>query len=295
VKAEKSLNLAPSLYRLELSRDGSKIYVLNEMESKLVAVDVGTFEKGKELELGGGERCLSQNSEGTILIAAGKRRITVVSVPKWARQSTFTIEENILDACAVNSDTVVVSTTNSTYLEVSIKKEAVVGMIRSMGGSRMILSGDGRRIHTGEGTLFLPDRATGVREMTVTSHPNTAFGEFSVSPDYRMMLTGTGNVYRLGRSFAADLASLGRTDNHQSAAWALAAHRVYLFNSLGFMKEYDIETWELKKSWYLGWQVQQAYSNDQGTLLTLYGLQLQNETEGQTPGARDLVQLKIPR
>ena len=81
----------------------------------------------------------------------------------------------------------------------------------------------------------------------------------------------------------ADIIEAAKVEGHWSSAWAPAVKRLYVGTSLGFVKEYDTETWELTKSWMLGHRFTEAFADEKGTVLFGVGQVVTAGGGGETP------------
>ena len=158
LKPVKSLKLSATISRALRSVDGKKLYLLNASDSKLLIVDVEGFQIEKEIALTGGETTMSLAPGGTTVVTAGKRTVTVVSLTQAKAIRNFAIESDINEVCAVDESTLVAAAGGQTMM-ISISKQAVVQKTSGGGTSRLYLSKDGRRIHSGSGTILLPDKS----------------------------------------------------------------------------------------------------------------------------------------
>jgi hypothetical protein len=300
LKPAKSVPLASAITRSIRTADGKRLYLLNASDSKVIVVNLETFEKEKEIALAGGESSLSLAPSGNLLVAAGKRTVTTVSPKDGKMQKSFPIEGDIVDVCATDDQTVVASTNNGIVL-VSLPKQAIVGKIFG-GGGRVQLSKDGKRIYAGGGSFLLPDKAQGREELMASGFRGGVSTDFSMSPDGRFAVAPQGVVYRLGKSSVADMVEVARVEMHWSAAWAPGSKRLFALTSLGFVKEYDTETFEMTRSWALGYRMAEAFSDEGGTHLIGFG---QPVPGGQTSETQryanqqaitgDLFQFEIPK
>jgi hypothetical protein len=81
----------------------------------------------------------------------------------------------------------------------------------------------------------------------------------------------------MGKSHAAAMLPAAMVESSSAVAWAAASNRAYIVTGEGFVKEYDARTWDLERSWDLGYRLTDAYANHEGTLLQGVGQALPEE------------------
>jgi hypothetical protein len=260
------------------------------------------FQEEKEIALAGGETVMSLAPGGSVLVAGGKRVISIVSPSQGKLLKTFSVEQELTDVCAVDDQTII-ACGGGTIVAISIAKQAIVSRSNYIAnGGRLYPSRDGKKVYTGAGSVLLPDKAQGREELTVSSQfssssPHALF----MSPDGRFATSPDGKVYRLGKSFVADMIEIAKIEQHWASAWATGSKTLFLVNGAGFVKEYDTDTWEMRKSWFLGWRMTELFTNEAGTVLTGVG-QAAPPGQGdssrntyQPPPPGDLLQFEIPK
>ncbi len=303
LKPAKTLKLAASITRSVRTTDGKKLYLLNASDSKVLLVNLETFQTEKEIALTGGESVMSISPSGNVLVAAGKRTVTVASPSQGKVLKSFSIESDVMDVCMIDDQSVLASTNNQMVM-ISIPKQAIVSKAYGGGsGGRLIMSRDGKKVYAGGGSILLPDKAQGREEMVASQGGRSGAPEFIMSPDGRFGAAPYGQVFRLGKSYVADMLEVAKVEPHWSSAWAPGAKRLYVATSLGFIKEYDTETWEMSKSWMLGWRISDLFSDDQGTVLYGIGQAVPQNTgssesprhPGQQVPPGDLLQFEVPK
>lgn len=295
IKADRKLDLPQVPHRTVRSQDGKQIYLLNAETSRLCTVDLEAFQKGKEIAVGEGASLLSLAADNSVLVAASRNELSVVSLSDWKLESKFVIEYPLHDICAINAKTLVGSTMHNEILEISIPKQAVTKVIGGGNSENLLLSRDGRRIYTTTGMVQLQIGQDGRRDLLEGTTLPIGAGGMLPSPDLRFAVGVRGGVVRLGTSSFGGVAPVAQLEPNRGAAWAPAAQKLFLFTVKDRVREYDTDTWELKKEWPLGWMMDAAYSDDTGTVLTVYG--------GPTSfvaihppnlNGKDLVQFKVP-
>lgn len=276
ITPNRSITLDASEVRALRSPDGKKIYLLNASDAQVLAIDLAEFTIESSVKLAGRETFMSLAPSGEVLVAGGGQSITAVSLPKAEVRKTFRIETPIMELCAIANDTIIVLTTGS-LVTVSISKQAIVDRtyLHSNGG-RLLLSPDRTRLYTPGSVVILPDVSKGTPE-TVLDVPYEEAGALALSPDGRFGVGCGGAVFRMGKSYAAAMLLVAVVEHHSAAAWAPAINRAYFMTSEGFVKEYDARTWDLARSWELGYVLIDAYVNDAGTLLQGVGKALPEE------------------
>ena len=84
------------------------------------------------------------------------------------------------------------------------------------------------------------------------------------------MVSTSGLVFRLGKSFVADLVEIGKVEPHWSSVFNPGRKVLMVFQANGFVKEYDMETFEISRTWNLGWKVWDSVVVDGGaSIVTL--------------------------
>jgi hypothetical protein len=298
---DKTLKITAAVTRALPSADGKKIFVLNASDSKVLVVDLAKLETEKEIALAGGETVFSIAPSGNVIMAGGKRTITAASIATGKVTKTFSIEMDVVDVCAID-DTTLLASASSNLLVISIPKQAVVNRINAAGG-RLYPARGGKKIHMPGGAILLPDKAVGRDELAYAPTRGGSGYDLSISPDGRFGVSPHGQVYRLGKSFAADMVDLGKVEVHWGAAWAPSRKRLFLVTSLGFVKEYDTDSWELARSWFLGYQLSDVFFDEAGGFLVGVGGTVpanQGSSErprysNQAPQAGDLHRFELPK
>jgi hypothetical protein len=303
---EKSLKLAAVVSRTLRSSDGKSLYLLDATDARVLIVKMETLEKEKEIALSGGETAMALAPSGKVLATGGKRTVTIASIPEARKTRSFTIENDVTDLVALDDQTVL-ALTNGGLVIISVPKQAVVGKssYSSVGsGGRLMMSKDGKKVYTGEGSILLPDKAQGRDDFMVSRQGSrNSGGEYVMSPDGRFAVATQGGVVRLGKSFVADMVDVAKVVPHWASAWAPAKKRLYLVTSSGFVKEYDTETWELAKSWSLGYRFTEVFVDEAGGFLVGVGQAVPASTgsyesaryQNQLPPAGDLFKFELPK
>ncbi len=269
LKPAKSLGLKSVLGRLLFSKDGKQIYLLDATDSKVLLVDSECLAVSKEIPLEGGEKVMALTPDGRTIVCAGNKQITVVSVEPAKVIKSFAIEQDILEVCPLDGERCYAIVDGRLAL-VSISKQAIVERCPQGAQGSMHLLGD--RIVTGAGSIYPPDKSKGRDAVQWPAPgPSNYPGSFTISPDGKFAAWPTGVVTRLARSAVADMALLARVDPHLSSAWTPDGKKLLLFTGAGFVKEVDVETLELSKSWQLGYQAFEARVDASGSRLYILG------------------------
>lgn len=292
-----TLKLGAVITRGFPSPDGKRLFLLNASDSKLLVVNVETLELESEVALSGGETAMSLSPSGKVILAAGKKTVTSVSIADLKVAKTISIEMDVTDVCALDDGSGLVVGYSGIGLVVMSKQSIVQKLPNS--GSRCYLVRGGTRLFCGNGSILLPDKSQGRNEMVFSMNRANWGSDYNISPDGRFGVTYDGTVVRFGKCFVAELVSIGKVDPNWSVAWSLPRKRLYGITGAAMVKEYDLDSWELQTSWRLGYRLSEAWIDATGTYLMGIGIPMQGDSgsrpPNQQPPLSDLYKFEIPK
>lgn len=267
-----TLKIGAMVTRMIPSSDGKKFYLLNASDSKVVVVNAETLAADKEIALSGGETAMDLGPSGKVLLACGKKTVSSVSIDDGKMTKTFPIENDAFEIAAIDDQTALVATNNG-LVTVSVPKQSIVSKLGQGGGTdRMHVFRDARKIYAGGGAVLLPDKAKKRDELVWSPFASgQGPGWCTFSPDGRFAASSSGIIFRTGKSFIADMVQLAKVDPHWSSAWDAGRQRLMIFLPNGFVKEYDIETFEIARTFQLGFKVLEAFVAADGASFTAVG------------------------
>lgn len=276
LKIVATLRLRAAINELILSPDGSALYALDLSEGKVwqlkpdtleVAAQVDTIDNaismcltpnGQTLYVGGRDGAQQQQQKPT-------GHLQVISTSGLKTTTTFSVPFGIHQIAATNSGTVVATGFGSGWglalIDPSKKNlTATVGTV--YGGSTIRMHPDQLRVYTGDIGLSpanhycisLKKDVKGVYENYRSpyhgDHP--LGGNFEITPDGRFLIGQFGSVLRLGRTKEADMQFVAKIDQGLSIGVARGSNTFVVANAEGFLKVYDLQNFELKKSVKVG-------------------------------------------
>jgi hypothetical protein len=268
-----SLRLRAAVADLLLAPDGSALYALDLSEGKVWQLKPDTLEVVAQVDVidNAISMCLTPN--GQTLYVGGREpnlqkpggHIQVISAGGLKTTSTFAVPFAVHQIAATNAGTVVATGfgqwTGVTLIDPS-KKSVSATIPNIYGGSTVRLHPDRLRVYTGEVGISpsnhlcvsLRKDAKGVYENYRSpyhgDHP--LGGTFEISPDGRFLVGQFGSVLRLGRTREADMQFVTKIDPGISIAMAKGSNTFIVANPEGFLKVYDLQTFDLKKSVRIG-------------------------------------------
>jgi hypothetical protein len=142
---------------------------------------------------------------------------------------------------------------------IDASKKSVQGTSRFVyGGSSLRMHPDQTRVYTGDLGLSPPDfRCTLLRKGQNNQYESydspyhgdhPLGGEFEITPDGRFIIGCYGSVVRLAKTKDADLRFVGKIDKGIAVGVGKNSNTFVLSTAEGFLKVYDLEKVELKKS-----------------------------------------------
>jgi hypothetical protein len=296
-----TLKIGALVTRVLASADGKKLYVLNGSDSKLLIVDAAALTTDKEIALGG-ETAIALGPTGKVMLACGKKTVTAISLEEGKVTKTFPIENDTYDLVAIDDQTALL-TTSGGVVTVSVPKQSIVSKLQQggQGNERMHLLRDAKKIYTSGGAILLPDKAKGRDELVWSPYAGgQGTGYCTLSPDGRFAVAASGIVFRTGKSFVADMVQLTKVEPHWTSAFDTARKRVLVFQANGFVKEYDTETFEIARTFQLGYKVLEARVDADGATFTVFGTPANAGEGGQRPYNQatlvgDLMKFEMPK
>lgn len=270
-----TLTLRSVVSDLFLSPDGAFLYALDLSDGKVLKLEAGTLKVLKEAPAPDGAVAMSMSPDGNRLYVAAARpgitsyspdqkelgTIQCLGAKELSVLSTFPIDPAPMDIEATDKGLLVVGACSqwNGLVVVDADKKAVSGGCHSVyGGACVRLHPDQTRAYTGDRGLSPAD----FRCVPLRKDPKTGYGSydspyhgehplggsFEISPDGCFLVGSGGPVLRLSRTQQADLRYLSSIDRFLCAAMAKGCGTLLTTNAEGFLKVYDMGSFELRKS-----------------------------------------------
>lgn len=278
MKPDKTLRIEGPVPAIRCSPDRSMLYILTQAPPKVLAVQADSLEVKHQIEVPESVSA-SIPPSGKVLVVAGKKKVTLIDLGTHKISKSFEIEMDIFDAVAVDDQTVYASVLLAGNLPplqvISLAKQ---GVVRSIGGGvpgLLHLTSDGKKIYSQTGAVLLEPSGPPVKgqmfEPRFVQYSYMPYGNLWISPDDRFAVASNGHVFRLGRSYLADMLPYAGTESPEFVVFLPRSNRLLLFTPMGFMKEYAIGSFELLKSTSLGLRASAAIADENGKGLYLFG------------------------
>jgi hypothetical protein len=192
--------------------------------------------------------------------------VQVIAASGLKVTTTFTVPFAIHQIVATNSGTLVVTGIGQWggLALIDAAKKSVLGTVHLIyGGSSLRLHPDQTKVYTGDNGLSPADYhfvnlKKDAKALQYDSYNSPYHGEhplggnFELTPDGRFLIGQFGSVLRLGRTKEADLQFVAKIDPGVSIGVAKGSNTFVLANQEGFLKVYDLQSFELKKSVKIG-------------------------------------------
>lgn len=268
---------------MELSPDGSALYVLDLSEGQVYKLDPDSLEIKAKVSIFENAVAMTMTPDGKTLYIGGRSSIQpagrrdrersgpalqVIDASTLTLTSTLDFKAAMVDLVATDHGRVVATTQGQTggaaIIDVARKSETVVS-VREGGAIR--LSRDQKRAYIGDSTVSsgnfhcVPLRKENDQYISYDSgsHGDHELGgRFDLSPDGRFLMGGNGSILRLGKTRDGDLRFMMKIDPFVAAAVGSGSSTLLTFTHDGFMKSYSLGAFELKKSVRLGFSCERA-------------------------------------
>ncbi len=273
LKVLATLSLKAAIADLILSPDGGYLYALDLSEGKVYQLKPDTLEIAAQADVPDNAvtMCLSPN--GSTIYVGGRDpnlqkpggTVQVISTSGMKVSTTFSVPFSIHQLAATNTGTLAatgVGQWGGFALIDPAKKNLTATVNMIYGGSTLRMHPDQMRVYTGDTGLSPADyRCVHLRKdakgqyETYDSpyhgdHP--LGGIFEITPDGKFLIGQYGSVLRLGRTREADLQFAAKIEPGISIGVAKGSNTFVVANAQGFLKVYDLGSFELKKSVKVG-------------------------------------------
>ncbi|MBI3269435.1 MAG: hypothetical protein HYZ53_10480 [Planctomycetes bacterium] len=228
-----TLELNDAVGWLGLSPDGEQLYALCAPTHTLVVVETATFQVKSRIELPPGTLTLSPLPGGGRYLIAARNRVSLLDVAAGRVTEGLELNVDVFDAFAVDEETVFLTTDKPGITVLSMTTKAAARQLPG-GRGRLQPRPDRRKVYADDGDLLLPSTAPFQGQehwlWEANPRPTTGWGVLSFFPDGRFAVTTRGQVYRLGRSYQADLIPCGKVPGFTCMAFLPRAQRMLLLS-----------------------------------------------------------------
>ncbi|MCE9582604.1 MAG: hypothetical protein K8T20_08945 [Planctomycetes bacterium] len=267
--ALRRLSSTRALSCFHVSQDRKTLHALDLSGPKLLVFSLESLTLQSEFPLPAGTTSLCFDFAGKTAASCARDVVSMIEPETGKVTRSFRVELALHDAVPVGPDLLLASMDQEGMAAIVPSKQAIVRRFNGERAGAFRFHPDGHRLYASELTVHVPDNATA--ESLGIVRRRTAFNAtFSVfSDDGLMAVTTEGAVLLPGKSDLADLKEIGRVEPHWGALFS--GDKLLVFTFAGFMKTYDVKTFQITGSTALDFVAGFAVADPAGKVLTLYG------------------------
>lgn len=254
-----------------LSADGTTLFCIDSGASKLCAISTDSLATVASADLSPGANSFSISPDSTTAWIAGGSTASIVSLPDLKVKKTFQIEYRISDILAIEGG-LALATTNAGLVVLDPQKQAALGVRQEISGSLQPQAGTDR-VFTGNGTFSWKidsSQPGGVRITFLPRGSSSQTAALMLTADGRFGVSCTGDFFRLGRSHFAGCLPVGKLT--PNTAGVGLKEKLLLFTNEGFLKIYDVGTFELTRSLTVGLLAQTVLADEKKGIIYVFGV-----------------------